>query len=86
MDVVKAGGTASDVSLGEMPIAGKTGTTSDDRDIWFAAYSPYYTCTVWGGYDNHDTLPSGDLYQHVSQKTVDCDHESHPRKSSGQTV
>ena len=26
MDVVKAGGTASDVSLGEMPIAGKTGT------------------------------------------------------------
>lgn len=58
----KASGTASDVSLGEMPIAGKTGTTSDDRDIWFAAYSPYYTCTVWGGYDNHDTLPSGDLY------------------------
>lgn len=68
MDVVKAGGTASDVSLGEMPIAGKTGTTSDDRDIWFAAYSPYYTCTVWGGYDNHDTLPSGDLYHTYHKK------------------
>lgn len=46
----------------------KTGTTSDDRDIWFAAYSPYYTCTVWGGYDNHDTLPSGDLYHTYHKK------------------
>ncbi|MDA6987131.1 hypothetical protein OSM86_24555, partial [Escherichia coli] len=32
------------------------------------AYSPYYTCTVWGGYDNHDTLPSGDLYHTYHKK------------------
>lgn len=68
MDVMKSGGTASDVSIGEMPIAGKTGTTSDDRDIWLAGYSPYYTCTVWGGYDNHDTLPSGDIYHTYHKK------------------
>ena len=68
MDVMKSGGTASDVSIGEMPIAGKTGTTSDDRDIWLAGYSPYYTCSVWGGYDNHDTLPSGDIYHTYHKK------------------
>lgn len=68
-DVVKPGGTASDISLGEMPIAGKTGTTSDYRDIWFSGYTPYYTCSVWGGYDNHDILPSEDTC-HTYHKTL----------------
>ncbi len=34
-----------------MSIAGKTGTTSDNRDFLFAGYTPYYTATVWMGYD-----------------------------------
>lgn len=67
-DVVKPGGTASDISLGDMPLAGKTGTTSDSRDIWFAGYTPYYTCSVWGGYDNHDILPDGDIYHTYHKK------------------
>ena len=47
------------IDLGSMPAAGKSGTTSDYRDIWFAGYTPYYTCCVWGGYDNNAPLPSG---------------------------
>lgn len=35
-----------------MGIAGKTGTTSDDKDVWFAGYTPYYCATTWMGYDN----------------------------------
>jgi len=51
-------GTAHDeIDLGAMPVAGKTGTTSDYRDIWFAGYTPYCTCCIWGGYDNNDVLP-----------------------------
>jgi penicillin-binding protein 1A len=30
---------------------GKTGTTSDNKDRWFAGGSPYYTASVWFGYD-----------------------------------
>ncbi len=60
-------GTAyGEIDLGEMDVAGKTGTTSSYRDIWFAGYTPYYTCCVWGGYDNNDVLPSegiGHTYQ-----------------------
>ena len=60
-------GTAyGEIDLGEMDAAGKTGTTSSYRDIWFAGYTPYYTCCVWGGYDNNDVLPSegiGHTYQ-----------------------
>ena len=44
------------------PVAGKTGTTSNYKDIWFVGYTPYYTCCVWGGYDNNKDLPSSSTY------------------------
>ena len=54
-------GTAyNTVNLGDMPVAGKTGTTDSSKDIWFEGYTPYYTCGVWGGYDNNDALPDSD--------------------------
>lgn len=54
-DVVNAG-TGSRAQLPNMPVAGKTGTTSDNKDIWFCAYTPYYTCAVWSGYDDNKEL------------------------------
>ena len=63
-------GTAyGQISLGYMPVAGKTGTTSSYKDIWFAGYTPYYTCCVWGGYDNNADLPDSDLY-HTYNKVL----------------
>ena len=38
------------------PLAGKTGTTNDRRDNWFAGYSPDRATVVWVGYD--DNSPS----------------------------
>ena len=49
------------INLGDMPVAGKTGTTDSAKDIWFEGYTPYYTCGVWGGYDNNDALPDSDV-------------------------
>ncbi|MBO5371709.1 MAG: PBP1A family penicillin-binding protein [Lachnospiraceae bacterium] len=57
-DVVN-GGTGSAVNFGTMPIAGKTGTTTKNRDALFAGYTPYYTCVVWGGYDDNTPQKSG---------------------------
>ena len=34
-----------------MSCAGKTGTTDNNTDGWFCAYTPYYTTSVWVGYD-----------------------------------
>ena len=57
VDVVTApGGTGTSVNFGNMAIAGKTGTTSDNKDVWFAGYTPYYTCATWVGYDNNYEL------------------------------
>lgn len=53
-DEIPHGGTAQSISIqeGAMPLAGKTGTTSDYLDKWFVGYTPYYTAAVWYGYDN----------------------------------
>jgi penicillin-binding protein 1A len=53
-DVVKIG-TGKNLKLTaiDMPIAGKTGSTSDYNDLWFSGFSPYYTATVWSGFDNN---------------------------------
>lgn len=55
VDVVTVG-TGGAVNFGGMAIAGKTGTTSDYNDVWFAGYTPYYTATTWAGFDNNVKL------------------------------
>ncbi len=52
MNDVVTKGTGGGASFPGMFIAGKTGTSSDYKDVWFAGYTPYYTATVWTGYDN----------------------------------
>ncbi len=53
--VVKKG-TGYYARISGMNVAGKTGTTSDDRDRWFAGYTPYYTAVVWCGYDQPEAV------------------------------
>lgn len=57
-DVVNGRGTGGSANFGNMAIAGKTGTTTDYKDVWFSGYTPYYTATVWTGYDNNVSLKS----------------------------
>ena len=60
MQTVVTQGTGASVNFGNMAIAGKTGTTSDYNDIWFCGYTPYYTASVWAGYDNNVKLRKGE--------------------------
>ncbi|MCR5508142.1 MAG: PBP1A family penicillin-binding protein [Lachnospiraceae bacterium] len=53
MEDVVTKGTGTKVNFGNMAIAGKTGTTSSNVDVWFAGFTPYYTCATWSGYDNN---------------------------------
>ena len=46
-------GTGVLAGFNGVPIAGKSGTTNENRDLWFVGYSPYYTCGVWGGFDSN---------------------------------
>ena len=60
MEDVVTSGTGGSVNFGGTAIAGKTGTTSDYNDVWFAGYTTYYTATTWAGYDNNVKLSSSD--------------------------
>ena len=67
VDVVTKG-TGGSVNFGGMAIAGKTGTTTAYRDVWFAGYTPYYTATTWTGYDNNEILNSSNGERNLSKK------------------
>ena len=49
-------GTARGGNFSSMPVAGKTGTTSDNKDYWFCGLSPYYVGITWIGYDTPKEL------------------------------
>lgn len=49
-DVIEEG-TGKSAKLMTHIAAGKTGTTNDNKDMWFVGYTAYYTTGVWVGYD-----------------------------------
>ncbi len=44
-----ATGTEAQLTV-DQPVAGKTGTTDSNRDLWFVGYTPQYSAAVWCGY------------------------------------
>lgn len=60
MQDVVTKGTGAKVNFGNMAIAGKTGTTTSNVDVWFSGYTPYYACSTWAGYDNNVHMVSGE--------------------------
>ncbi len=59
-------GTGTAANFKSMSIAGKTGTTSDNRDVWFAGFTPYYAAVTWAGYDNN--LEMNKVEQNLAKK------------------
>ncbi|MGZ3691048.1 MAG: transglycosylase domain-containing protein [Pseudobdellovibrio sp.] len=51
-ETLRSGTAKASSALGwKAPAAGKTGTTSDNKDAWFSGFTPYQTTVVWLGYD-----------------------------------
>jgi penicillin-binding protein 1A len=55
-DVTKSGTAARAARLGRSDLAGKTGTTNEFVDAWFAGYQPALAAVAWVGFDQPKTL------------------------------
>lgn len=84
MQDVITSGTGGGAGLANMPTAGKTGTTTKNRDTVFAGYTPYYTAAVWGGYDD-DTEQTYTAYAKLIWHSVmERIHQNLPTKDFAQ--
>ncbi len=60
LEGVVKNGTARRVKALKRPVAGKTGTTNNLFDAWFAGYTPRYISGVWVGFDDESSLGKGE--------------------------
>lgn len=90
-----SGATGKAANFTGQDIAGKTGTTTSRKDLWFVGYTPYYTAAVWTGYDRQERLsshlgnPSTTLWRQVMSevhKTLPYKEFAQPDASSLKTV
>ena len=81
MESVVNSGTATRAKLSNQPVAGKTGTTQFDTDIWFCGFTPYYTASIWVGYDDNskrvDSVNHTGIWKAIMQEI----HENLPTGS-----
>ena len=59
-DVIRYGTATKAKSIGRSDLAGKTGTTNDFIDAWFAGYQPSLVAVAWIGFDTPRTLGKGE--------------------------
>jgi penicillin-binding protein 1A len=83
MESVVDHGTAQRAkSLGRR-VAGKTGTSNESKDAWFAGFSPEIAAVVWVGYDDNKPLGSGEVGGSTALpawiQVMDAAHKGKPR-------
>ncbi len=85
-DVITGGGSATgrlaNFQNMDMHIAGKTGTTNDNKDLTFVGYTPYYCAGIWLGYDIQKSMTYDKSYHLILWREVmEKVHEGLPDKA-----
>lgn len=75
-------GSGASAKLPNMVVAGKTGTTNDQKDVWFVGFTPYFTAGTWIGTDMPTPLADGSSMSARLWREVMKDiHENYPQKN-----
>ena len=68
--------------MSNMPVAGKTGTSQESKDLWLSAYTPYLTASVWTGFDDSQPMEHLDqsFHNRLWKKVMTRIHEGYETK------
>ena len=80
MEDVMTKGTGTPANFDGMAVAGKSGTTTKNRDTLFAGFTPYYTCVIWGGNDDNAVQGSTSYSKAIWKAAMKRIHEKLPFK------
>lgn len=81
MQSVVTEGTGTKCKVPNQPVAGKTGTSNSDGDLWFVGFTPYYTAAIWTGYDDNNTRKVNVDHRTLWSKIMTEIHEDLPAGS-----
>jgi membrane carboxypeptidase len=74
--------TSTRAKPANMSSAGKSGTTSNNVDVWFVGYTPYYTAGIWAGCDENQPLTDGNggnsFHKDIWRKIMERIHQDKP--------
>ncbi len=80
-DVITSGtGTKARLKQTKIPVAGKTGTTTDTKDLTFVGYTPYYVGSIWMGFDSPKPLEDRGYHLTLWADVMDKIHKDLPYK------
>ncbi len=80
MKDVMTKGTGTPANFEGMAVAGKSGTTTKNRDTLFAGFTPYYTCVLWGGNDDNAVQGSTSYSKAIWKAVMSRIHKDLPYK------
>ena len=75
MESVITSGTGKSAAVDGLTLAGKSGTTNNNKDIWFVGFSAYYTCGVWGGNDDYSVQENGNYVKLIWKQIMEEAHQ-----------
>lgn len=80
-DVINKGsGTKLKFKKVAMNEAGKTGTSTGNRDLWFVGYTPYYTAGIWCGYDTGIKQDTNSYHKDIWRDIMETLSKGQPNK------
>ncbi len=75
---VMTSGTGTRANFSGMAVAGKSGTTTKDRDTVFCGFTPFYTCSIWGGFDDNTPQSNTTYSKNIWREVMKRVHEDLP--------